>query len=156
MEERDCPLRGGYFQGRHDPSGRLLHHRRTTDSLRTSDSEYRTQKRGGKGVQGGNTHDEDFIEHIFTANTHDYIFFVMNNGRVYWKKYTRFRKVPEPPLDHSCAAIAGRREDSRHDLPKEIVDTLHLVMCTKTAWLRDQPQRLSQFPKRRDHRHKYR
>lgn len=53
---------------------------------RTSVSAYRSQKRGGKGVIGSGQYDEDFIEHIFTASTHDYIMFIMNNGRVYVEK----------------------------------------------------------------------
>ncbi len=53
---------------------------------RTSVSEYRSQKRGGKGVKGSGSYDEDFIEHVFTASTHDIIMFFMNNGRVYVEK----------------------------------------------------------------------
>ncbi len=53
---------------------------------RTGVSAYRSQKRGGKGVIGSGQYDEDFIEHIFTASTHDYIMFFMNNGRVYVEK----------------------------------------------------------------------
>ncbi len=53
---------------------------------RTGVSAYRSQRRGGKGVIGSGQYDEDFIEHIFTASTHDYIMFCMNNGRVYVEK----------------------------------------------------------------------
>jgi DNA gyrase subunit A len=53
---------------------------------RTSLSAYRSQKRGGKGVKGTSQHEEDFVEHLFTASTHDYIMFFMNNGRVYVEK----------------------------------------------------------------------
>lgn len=53
---------------------------------RTGVSAYRSQKRGGKGVIGSGQYDEDFIEHLFTASTHDYIMFFMNNGRVYVHK----------------------------------------------------------------------
>lgn len=53
---------------------------------RTSVSSYRSQKRGGKGVIGSGQYEEDFIEHIFTASTHDNIMFFMNNGRVYVQK----------------------------------------------------------------------
>lgn len=44
---------------------------------------YRTQKRGGRGIIGANTKEEDAIEHLFVANTHDYILFFTNRGRVY-------------------------------------------------------------------------
>lgn len=53
---------------------------------RTDISSYRSQKRGGKGVIGAGQYDEDFIEHSFTASTHDNILFVMQNGRLYIKK----------------------------------------------------------------------
>lgn len=44
---------------------------------------YRTQKRGGKGIIGANTKEEDTIEHLFMANTHDYVLFFTSRGRVY-------------------------------------------------------------------------
>ena len=47
---------------------------------------YRSQRRGGKGVAGMNTRDEDFVEHLFTASTHDYILFFTESGRVHWLK----------------------------------------------------------------------
>ena len=53
---------------------------------RTALDEYRSQKRGGKGVIGSSQYDDDFVEHLFTASTHDNIMFFMNNGRVYVEK----------------------------------------------------------------------
>jgi DNA gyrase subunit A len=53
---------------------------------RTPVSLYRSQRRGGKGVIGAGQHDEDSIEHLFTANTHDNIMFVMDSGKVYVEK----------------------------------------------------------------------
>ncbi len=50
---------------------------------RTPVDTYRSQKRGGKGVQGVNLKDEDFVEDIFVASTHDYVLFFSNRGRVY-------------------------------------------------------------------------
>ena len=47
---------------------------------------YRAQRRGGKGVAGMATRDEDFVEHLFTASTHDYLLFFTEGGRVYWLK----------------------------------------------------------------------
>ena len=47
---------------------------------------YHSQRRGGKGVAGMNTRDEDFVEHLFTASTHDYILFFTESGRVHWLK----------------------------------------------------------------------
>ena len=49
-------------------------------------SEYKAQGRGGKGVRAMSTKEEDFVETVFTASTHDNILFFMNSGRVYAKK----------------------------------------------------------------------
>ncbi|MBK7470537.1 MAG: DNA gyrase subunit A [Betaproteobacteria bacterium] len=48
--------------------------------------EYRAQKRGGRGKQATTTKEEDFIEKLFIANTHDYILCFSNRGRMYWLK----------------------------------------------------------------------
>jgi DNA gyrase subunit A len=53
---------------------------------------FRQQKRGGKGVVGMDTKEEDYVEHVFTASTHDYLLFFTETGRVYWKKVY---EVPE-------------------------------------------------------------
>jgi DNA gyrase subunit A len=47
---------------------------------------YRAQRRGGKGVAGMATREEDFVEHLFTATTHDYILVFTEQGRCYWLK----------------------------------------------------------------------
>ncbi|MFZ6640963.1 DNA gyrase subunit A [Undibacterium sp. TC4M20W] len=49
-------------------------------------SEYRAQKRGGRGKQATATKDDDWIEQLFVANTHDYILCFSNRGRMYWLK----------------------------------------------------------------------
>lgn len=53
---------------------------------RTAASVYRAQRRGGKGLRGAQTDDEDPIEHVFVASTHAYLLFFTNQGRVYWQK----------------------------------------------------------------------
>jgi DNA gyrase subunit A len=53
---------------------------------RTRVADYRVQKRGGKGVIGTETYEEDFVQHLFTASTHDYILFVTSTGKSYAKK----------------------------------------------------------------------
>ncbi|MCK5656117.1 MAG: DNA gyrase subunit A, partial [Candidatus Aureabacteria bacterium] len=49
-------------------------------------STYRQQRRGGKGVTGMDTKEEDFVERLFTASTHDYMLFFTSLGKCYWKK----------------------------------------------------------------------
>ncbi|MGI9516613.1 MAG: DNA gyrase subunit A [Pirellulaceae bacterium] len=53
---------------------------------RTPVSSYRAQRRGGKGMKGAKTEDEDPIEHVFAASTHDYLLFFSTKGKVYWRK----------------------------------------------------------------------
>jgi len=53
---------------------------------RTRVSDYRSQKRGGKGVIGAETYEEDFVEDLFTASTHDYILFCTSTGQCHAKK----------------------------------------------------------------------
>jgi DNA gyrase subunit A len=65
---------------------------------RTNVSSYRSQRRGGKGVigmatrEGGAEEDKDFIEHLFTASTHDYLMFFTNTGRAYVE---RVHEIPD-------------------------------------------------------------
>ncbi len=53
---------------------------------RTPTSEYRAQKRGGKGVTGAGTKSEDFVEELFVASTHAYLLVFTDQGKVYWLK----------------------------------------------------------------------
>ncbi|MFM9091705.1 MAG: DNA gyrase subunit A [Verrucomicrobiota bacterium] len=53
---------------------------------RTPAAEYRLQRRGGKGVIGAETYEEDFVEHLFTASTHDYILFLSSSGHCHARK----------------------------------------------------------------------
>ncbi|MDQ3046895.1 MAG: DNA gyrase subunit A, partial [Bacteroidota bacterium] len=59
---------------------------------RTLLNEYRTQSRGGKGAKGSTTRDEDFIEHLFVASTHNYLLLFTEQGRCFWM---RAFEVPE-------------------------------------------------------------
>ncbi|MBK6552597.1 MAG: DNA gyrase subunit A [Rhodocyclaceae bacterium] len=54
--------------------------------------DYRTQRRGGRGKQAAAVKEDDFVDHLFIANTHDYILCFSNRGRVYWLKVY---EVPE-------------------------------------------------------------
>ena len=47
---------------------------------------YRRQRRGGRGLNGMGTKEDDWVEHLFIASTHDYVLFFTNNGQIYWLK----------------------------------------------------------------------
>jgi len=71
---------------------------------RTSIKLYRAQRRGGKGLTGARTQLEDPIEHLFIANTHDYMLFFTNRGKVYWRKVY---ELPEMGRDGRGRAIVN-------------------------------------------------
>ena len=56
-------------------------------------SAYRSQRRGGKGVIGVKTKEDDFIEHLFIANTHAYLLFLTDKGRCYWLKVHEIEQI---------------------------------------------------------------
>ncbi len=71
---------------------------------RTAVSAYRSQKRGGKGVIGTGQHDEDFVEYLFTASTHDYMMFFTSTGRVYVEKVY---EIPEGTRTSKGRAVSN-------------------------------------------------
>ena len=71
---------------------------------RTPASVYRAQRRGGKGLKGAKTEEEDPIQHVFVASTHDYLMFFTNLGRVYWQKVY---DLPELSRDSRGRAIVN-------------------------------------------------
>ncbi len=71
---------------------------------RTAISTYRQQRRGGTGRKGMSTREEDFVEHLFVASTHDYILVFTNKGRVYWLKVY---EIPELSAAGKGKAIAN-------------------------------------------------
>ncbi|NKB23209.1 MAG: DNA gyrase subunit A [Kiritimatiellae bacterium] len=95
---------------------------------------YREQRRGGKGVMGMNTKDEDFAEHVFMASTHDYILFFTQNGRVYWKKVY---DIPEGTRTSKGKAIVNLLEINREEKiaamirVREFSETESLVFATQ-------------------------
>ncbi len=82
---------------------------------RTPVSTYRAQRRGGKGLKGAKTENEDPIEHLFAASTHDYLLFFTNQGKVYWQK------------------VYGLPQLSRESRGRAIVNLLNLAEGEKIA-----------------------
>jgi DNA gyrase subunit A len=65
---------------------------------------YREQRRGGKGVSAMATKEEDYVEHVYTATTHDTLLVFTRQGRVYWKKVY---EIPESPRTSRGKAIVN-------------------------------------------------
>lgn len=106
---------------------------------RTLLSEYRTQTRGGVGSKGTSVRNEDFVEHIFMANNHNYLLLFTESGRCYWM---RAFEIPEGEKNSKGKAILNLLNIDPNDKIKAYVkvDTLsdpeylgshYIVMCTK-------------------------
>ena len=80
---------------------------------RTTLDAYRSQKRGGKGVIGSGQYEDDFVEHLFTASTHDYIMCFMNTGRVYVEKVYEFPEGSRTAKGRSIANILEVQEKEK-------------------------------------------
>jgi DNA gyrase subunit A len=66
---------------------------------------YRSQTRGGRGVKGGETKEGDFVEHLFVANTHDYLLFFTNQGRVYERRVFDVPELSRTSIGRSIAQL---------------------------------------------------
>ena len=103
---------------------------------RTPVSSFRSQRRGGKGVIGAGSHDEDYVQHLFTASTHDYMMFFMTNGRVYVEKVF---DIPEGTRISKGRSIVNVLELQKGEsiaamIPIKAFDkNLHLVMATSNG-----------------------
>ncbi len=97
---------------------------------------YKSQKRGGRGIMGMNTREEDFVKDLFLGSTHDYILFFTNKGRVYRLKGY---EVPEAGRTARGNAIVNLIEISNEEtitamIPvKEFTQDSYLVMITKSG-----------------------
>lgn len=80
---------------------------------RTTLDAYRSQKRGGKGVIGSGQYEDDFVEHLFTASTHDYIMCFMNSGRVYVEKVYHFPEGSRTAKGRSISNILEIQENEK-------------------------------------------
>ena len=91
---------------------------------------YRSQNRGGKGITGMKTREEDFVEHLFSASTHSYILFFTNRGKCYWLKVW---EIPEAGRTARGKAIVnllqlGQGESVAAFLPIRTFDDEHYIM----------------------------
>ncbi len=106
---------------------------------RTSASEYRQQKRGGRGAIGSKTREEDYVEHLFVASTHHTLLFFTEKGRCYWLKSY---EIPEGDKTSKGRAIQNLMQLPPDDKVRAIIDVANLddeefvknhyiVLCTR-------------------------
>lgn len=113
---------------------------------RTSSSEYRAQKRGGKGVAGASNQDDDFVEHLFTASTHSTLLIFTNLGRVYWLKVYQIPEAGRTARGRALVNLLDFKEDEvlTAVLPvREFPENRFIVMGTRDGVVKKMP--LSDF-----------
>ncbi|MFN8309073.1 MAG: DNA gyrase subunit A [Chitinophagales bacterium] len=91
---------------------------------RTISSDYKTQNRGGRGSKGSAAREEDFIEHLFIANNHNYILFFTQMGRCYWLKVY---EIPEGEKSGKGRAIQNLMNIPKEDKIMAYIPVLNLT-----------------------------
>jgi DNA gyrase subunit A len=80
---------------------------------RTPASVYRAQRRGGKGIKGAKTDEDDPVEHLFVTSTHDYLLFFTNKGKVYWQKVYNLPQLSRESKGRAVVNLLNLAEDEK-------------------------------------------
>jgi len=106
---------------------------------RTSATEYRQQRRGGRGAKGSSTRQEDYIEQLFVASTHHTLLFFTENGKCFWLKVYEItegdkqskgraiQNLIQIPADDKIRAIIAVKDLE----DKEYINNNYIVLCTR-------------------------
>lgn len=103
---------------------------------RTALSTYRSQRRGGRGIQGATSREADFIEHLFTANTHHYMLFFTDRGKCYWLKVYDIPQGGRAARGRAIVNLIGCETGERVEAfvsVSEFSDDHYIVMATKNG-----------------------
>lgn len=106
---------------------------------RTSLTEYKTQNRGGVGMKGSATRDEDFIEHIYVANMHSTMLLFTQNGKCYWLKVYEIPEGTRASKGRAIQNVINIEPDDkiktylnvRNLKDEDYVNNNYIVLCTK-------------------------
>ena len=103
---------------------------------RTALNTYRTQRRGGRGIQGAMSKDEDFVEHLFIANTHHYMLFFTDKGKCFWLKVYDIPQGGRATRGRAVVNLIGCEPGEKVKAfvsVKEFDDDHYIVMATKNG-----------------------
>jgi DNA gyrase subunit A len=103
---------------------------------------YRSQHRGGKGVSGGSTKEDDFVEHFFVASTHDYLLCFTNRGQLYWLRVYSIPELGRTSPGRAIANVLSLKEEEKITsvIPVRQFDGDHyLLMATRGGIVKKTP-----------------
>ncbi|MCH2410340.1 DNA gyrase subunit A [Myxococcota bacterium] len=108
---------------------------------RNATSQYRSQKRGGKGLKGMETKNQDFVEHLFVASTHSTVLFFTNRGRVHWKKVWELPQLSRSARGKALVNVLELQEGERVQatLPVrsfEEGEEHYVILCTRRGLIK--------------------
>jgi DNA gyrase subunit A len=110
---------------------------------RTAISTYRQQRRGGTGRKGMSTREEDFVEQLFIASTHDYMLIFTNTGRVYWLKVYEIPELSAAGKGKAIASLVSLQpgETVRAVLPVRDLEEegKHVFFATRSGTVKKTP-----------------
>lgn len=101
---------------------------------RTPLTTYRTQRRGGRGIQGALSKDTDFVEHLFIANTHNHILFFTDRGKCYWLKVYDIPQGGRATQGRAIVNLIGCEPGEKVEAfvsVKDFSDSEYIVMATQ-------------------------
>lgn len=106
---------------------------------RTPVSNYRRQNKGGRGLSGAGTNDDDFVEHVFQASTHHFLLFFTDKGRCYKIKVYDLPEGSRNAKGRSIANVIAKQNDEVINtyLPvKEFTNDSYIVLCTEQGTIK--------------------
>ena len=102
-------------------------------------STWKTQNRGGKGMKGANTKQDDFVEHLFIASTHNTMLFFTDTGKCYWLKVHQIPQASRTSQGRAIINLIGCGTEDKVKAfvsVKEFSDEQQLIMCTKKGLIK--------------------
>jgi DNA gyrase subunit A len=113
---------------------------------RTRLKEYRSQGRGGRGLRGATTKEDDFVEHLFVASTHTYLLLFTDRGRAYWLKVHEIPEGGRTAKGRSLLNLIGAQKEERitaYVPVREFREDRFLMLATQQGLIKK--VRLSRF-----------
>ena len=118
---------------------------------RLASSGWKTQKRGGRGMKGAQTKEEDFVEHLFVASTHDHMLFFTDRGKCYWLKVHQIPVGSRASQGRAVVNLIGCEPGEKVKAfvsIKEFTSDHYIIMATKNGMIKKSSLELYSKPRK--------